>query len=119
MDVACANSYTVCKMMHPGYLTLLDFKTIASTYLIVSYTSQSRAPTDCKAGSKGMYQYQFEQSNLSPHQPIQRQCEYCYKVGTDLKTYLIKCTECEVFLCLIKERNCYKKQFLSLDQRYL
>ena len=63
MDVACANSYTVYKMMHPDYLTLLDFKTIVSTYLIVSYTSESRAPTDCKAGSKGMYQYQFEQSN--------------------------------------------------------
>ena len=119
MDVACANNYTVYKMMHPDYLTLLDFKTIVSTYLIVSYTSESRVPTDCKAGSKGMYQYQFEQSNLSPHQPIQRQCEYFYKVGIDLKTYLIKCTECGIFLCLIKERNCYKKQFLSLDQCYL
>ena len=91
MDVACANSYTVYKMMHPDYFTLLDFKTIVSTYLIVSYTSQSRASTDCKAGSKGMYQYQFEQSNLSPHQPIQRQCE----VGIDLKHILLNAQNVE------------------------
>ena len=34
MDVACANSYIVYNMMHPNDITLLDFKTIFSTYLI-------------------------------------------------------------------------------------
>ena len=34
MDVACAKSYIVYNMMHPNDLTLLDFKTTLSTYLI-------------------------------------------------------------------------------------
>ena len=33
-DIVCANSYIVYNMMHPNDLTLLNFKTIASTYLI-------------------------------------------------------------------------------------
>ena len=52
MDVSCANSYIVYNMMHPNDLTLLDFKTIVSTYLIGRYTSQSRAAADSKTGSK-------------------------------------------------------------------
>ena len=48
MDVAYANSYIVYNMMHPNDLTLLDFKTIVSTYLIERYTSRSRAPPDGK-----------------------------------------------------------------------
>ena len=42
MDIACANSYIVYNMMHPNNLTLLDFKTIVSNYLIGRYTSRSR-----------------------------------------------------------------------------
>ena len=34
--------------------------------------------------------------------------EYCYKEGIDLKTY-VKCTECGIFLFLIKKGNCFKK----------
>ena len=112
MDVACASNYIVYNMMHPNDLTLLDFKTIFSTCLIERYTSRSREPPDGKTGSKRKYQYQFEQSNLPPHlsefQNMRRQCEYCYKEETDLKIY-VKCTECGIFLCLIKERNCFKK----------
>ena len=82
MDVACANSYIVYNMMHPNDLIALDFKTIVTTYLIGKYTSRRRAPRDDKTGSKRKYQYQFEQGILSP------QCEYCYKEGTNLKTYV-------------------------------
>ena len=103
--VACANSYIVYNTVHSNDLTLLNFKTIVSLYLIGRYTSRSRAPPDGKTGSKRKYQYQFEQGNLPPHLPefqnIRRQCEYCYKEGIDLKTYA-KCTECGIFLCLIK-----------------
>ena len=58
-------------------------------------------PPDGKTNSKRKYQYQFKQDNLPPHLPefqsIRRQCEYCYKEGTELKTY-VKCTECAPFL---------------------
>ena len=36
VDVACAYSYIAYNMMHPNDFTLLDFKTIVSTYLIES-----------------------------------------------------------------------------------
>ena len=39
MDVACANSYIVYDTMDPNDLTLLNFKTVVSTYLIGRYTS--------------------------------------------------------------------------------
>ena len=60
MDVACANSFVVYKILHPNDLTLLDFKTIIATYLIGRYTSRSRAPPEGKIGSKRKYQYEFE-----------------------------------------------------------
>ena len=116
MNVACDNSYIVYNMMHPNYLTLFDFKTIVSTFLIGWYASQSRAPPDGRTGSKRKYQYQFEQGNLLPHLPkfqnIWRRCEYFYKEGIDLKTYA-KCTEFGIFLCLIKERSCFKNHHSS------
>ena len=54
IDVACANSCIVYKMM---------------LFLIGRYTSRSREPTDRKTGSKRNYQYQFEQCKLPPHLP--------------------------------------------------
>ena len=112
MDVGCANSFVVYNMFHPNDLTLLDFKTIIATYLIGSYTSRSRAPPDGKTGSKRKYQYQYEPNHLPLHfsefQSSRKHCEYCYKEGFERKTF-IKCTECRVFLCLVKERNCFMK----------
>ena len=102
--------------MHPNDFPLLDFKTIVSTYLFGRYTSRSRAPPDGKTSSKRKYQYQFEQASLPPHLPefqkIWRRCDYCYKEGIDLKNY-VKCTECGIFLCLIKERNFLKSTILK------
>ena len=106
MDVACDNSYIVYNMMHPNNLTLLDFKTIVSIYLIGIYTSRIRAPLDSNIInhhhlSKRKYQYQFEKGNLPPHLPkfqsIRRRCKYCYKEGIDLKKYA-KCIEYGIFL---------------------
>ena len=39
MNVASGSSCTIYKMMHPNDLTLLNFKTVVSTYLIGRYTS--------------------------------------------------------------------------------
>ena len=113
MDVASANSYIVYNMMHPNDLTLLGFKNIVSAYLIGKYRIRSRARPNGKRGSKRKYHYQFEQGNLPPYlsefQNIQRRCQHWYKEGIDLKTY-VKCIECRIFSCLIKDRNCFKKQ---------
>ena len=93
IDLVCANSYIVYSMMHPNDLTLLDFETIFSTYLITRYKSQSTATPDGKRGSKRKDQYHFEQGNLPSHLPeiqsIQRRFEYCYKERNDLKTYVL------------------------------
>ena len=56
MDAACANSYIDYNMMHLNDLTLLDFKTTVSNYLIGRYTSRSRTPLDDKTGSKRKFQ---------------------------------------------------------------
>ena len=110
MDIACANSFVVYNMLHPNDLTLLDFKTIIATYLIGRYTSRSRATTDGETGSQRKYQYQFEPNHLPLYLPefqsSQKCCEYCCKEGFERKTF-VKCTECRVFLCLVKERNCF------------
>ena len=52
MDVAFTNSYIVYNMMNPNELTLLDFKTIVSNYLIGRYISQSIALTKGKKMSQ-------------------------------------------------------------------
>ena len=43
MDVACANSYAVYNMMPPNDLTLINFLTIVSTYLIGRYTPNQKS----------------------------------------------------------------------------
>ena len=112
LEVVCANSFVVSNMLHSNDLTLLDFKTIIATYLIGRYTSRSRAPPDGKTGSKRKYQYQFEPNHLPLHLPefqsSRKRCKNCYKEGFERKTF-VKCTECRVFLCLVKERNCFMK----------
>ena len=56
------------------------------------YTSQSRVPPDDKTGSKRKYQYEIGKSKLPLHlsefQNVWRQCEYYYKEGINLKTYV-------------------------------
>ena len=110
IDVACVNSCIVSDMMDQDDLRLLEFKTIVSTYFIGRYISRSKARIDGKAGSKRNYQYQFVQANLQPHlqkfQNSKRLCEYYYIIH--LKT-CVKCTECGIFLRLMKERNCFEK----------
>ena len=112
MDVACVNSFVVYNMLNPNDLTLLDFITIIETYLIGRYTSQSRAPPDGTTGWKRKYQYQFEPNHLPLQLPefqsSRKRCEYCYKEGFERKTF-VKCTECRVFLCLVKKKNCFMK----------
>ena len=46
--------------------------------------------------------------DLPEFENVGRQCECCYKEGSKLKTY-VKCTECGILLCLIKERNFFKE----------
>ena len=86
--------------MHPNNLTLLDFKTIVSTYLAGKCTDRSTAPPETKTGSKRKYQNQFKQNNLPPHLPksqnIWRRCEYCYQERIDPKNY-VKCKKCRIF----------------------
>ena len=118
MDVACVNSFMVYNMLHPNDLTLLDFKTIAATYLVGRYKSQNRSPPDGKTGSRRKHQYQFEPNDLSLHLPefqsSRKRCEYCYKEGFKWKSF-VKCTEYRVFLCLVKERNCFMKHHFRLS----
>ena len=107
-DVDCVNAFIVLNMMHQNKLTLLDYKTIVSTHLIVRCTSRSRTPPEQEAGSKRKHQYHFEPNNLPSHLPefqhSRKRCEYCYKEGFHRKTF-VKCTGCGIFLCLVTERN--------------
>ena len=112
MDAACVNTFIVCNMMHQNDLNLFEYKTIVSTNLVGWYTSRRRAPPEQKLGSKRKYQYHFERKNLSLRLPefqhSRKRCEYCYKERFDRKKFA-KCTECSVFLCIVKEWNCLIK----------
>ena len=103
MGVACVNAFTIYNMMHQNDLSLLDYKIIVSTHLIGRYTSRSRIPLEQKPGSKRKHQYHFEPNNLPSHLPkfqnSRKRCEYCYKEGSDRKTF-VKWTERGLFLCL-------------------
>ena len=82
----------------------------------LSKTSCNRAPQKQKAGSKRKRQYHFEPNNLPLHfsefQHRRKRCEYCYKEGFDRKTF-VKCTECCVFLCLVKNEIVSQNIILS------
>ena len=55
--------------MHQNDLSLPDFKSVVSNYLIGRYTSQIRAPPEGKADTGRKYQYWFEHVNLPLHLP--------------------------------------------------
>ena len=116
--VAFANSCIVYNMMHPNDLTLFNFKTTGSTYLIGRYTTRTRTPPDSKTGSKRKYQSLFEQGNPPPHlsefQNIRRRFEYCYKEGIDVKKF-VKWTESWISYIWSK-REIYLKS-ISLKKR--
>ena len=115
MDVACANAFVVYNMLHPADLNLLDYKIAIATHLIGSYTSRTRAALENNIGKKRKHRYQHEPDDTPTHLPEFQnngsQCVYCYTEGFDRKTS-IKCTECGVFLCLVKERNCFFKHHM-------
>ena len=52
LDVACANSFIACNIIHPNQLTLPSIKTCVSTCLVGRYTIRNRAPQENKTESK-------------------------------------------------------------------
>ena len=59
MNVAGANSFIVYNMMHPNELTLFDFKTTVSNYLVARYTRRGTAPSEDNTELKRKYWYRM------------------------------------------------------------
>ena len=97
-------------------LTLLNFKVAVATYMIGPYTSRKRATQGNKIELKRGYRYKHEPTEVPNYLPEFQQnrhrCVYCYAGRIDRKTF-VKCSECGVFLCLVKERNCFYKHHQS------
>ena len=96
-------------MLHPDDLTFLNFQIAVATHMIGPYTSRKRAAPDNNIGSKSAYRYKHGPTEVPNHLPEFQQnhhrCVYCYAGGIERKPF-VKCSECGVFLCLCKERNC-------------
>lgn len=112
MDASIANSFIAYNMLHPGNLTLLDFKIAVATHMIGPYTSRKRAAPENNAGSKKAQRYKHDSNEIPCHLPefqtTRHRCSYCYAEGADRKTF-VRCNQCGIFLCLVKERNCFYK----------
>ena len=104
-------------MLNPDDLTLLNLKIAVPTQMIGPYTSKKRATRNNTMGSQRAIdtntsrlkcQTTFQSFNKTAiHVFIVMQGD-CYAGDIDRKTF-VKCCECGVFLCLVKERNCFYK----------
>ena len=89
MDVACTNRYIVYNMLHPGVLSLLNFKIVVATNLIGAYTSRKRGYPENKTGSKRKQRYTNAPSRS------QEAMHLLNNGGADHKTY-VECSACGV-----------------------
>ena len=111
MDVALVNSHIVYQSIGGSKLSLLDFKIVVAQNLIGKYTNRQRSFPQNRP-SKRRFLEEPGPANLPDHLPeyqVQRgRCHYCKIEGKDMKTF-VKCTTCDLYLCLVKERNCFFK----------
>ena len=90
---------------------MLDFKIVIANWLIGKYSNRQRAfPQSCPTKKKSTNQAGPVNTpdHLPEYQVSRQRCMYCKTGGKDIKTF-VKCSTCGVYLCLVKERNCFLK----------
>ena len=108
MDVACVNAFIIYNERFPNKLSLLQFKRCVADGLTRHFSSRKRKFPGVR---------HVETATLRPtgnicHMPIfqdsRHRCVNCKKLKLDHKTSVL-CSTCNISLCLVKERNCFRE----------
>ena len=108
MDISVVNAFIIYNQRFPRQLTLLQFKEAISDGLTRNFSSRKRNFPQIRSNIL----IKRRPSNVSQavHLPTfnnaRRRCVQCSKQSIEQRTF-VKCTSCDVSLCLLKERNCF------------
>ena len=113
MDIACVNSYLIYNMKHPNKLPLLDYKIFVAKNLIEYHQGQRRAvPKSRPSNRKNRPEsIDIHGGDFPDYQTTRKQCPYYAVEGKENRIFVI-CLPCNIPLCLVKERNCFKKHHI-------
>ena len=111
MDIAWVSSYLIYNVKHPNKLSLLDYKIVVAKNLIQYHQGQKRAlPMSRPANRKNQPKLiDNDGGRLPNYQTMRKRCMYCVMKGKENRIFVI-CLACYVALCLVMERNCFKKE---------
>ena len=114
MDIACISSYVIYNIKHPYKLSLLDYKIVATKNVIQYHEGRKMAipmsrPSKRKNKPESIYNHG---GRLPDYQTMRKLCAYCAIEGRENRIFVI-CLECNIPLCLVKERNCFQKHHIQ------
>ena len=112
-DIACVNSYLIYNMKHPNKLSLLDYKIVVAKNLIQYHQSRERAVPMSRSCKRKNQPETVDNhgGHLSDYQKMRKRYAYCAMEDKENRKFVI-CLACNIPLCLVKERNCFKKHHI-------
>ena len=113
MDIAFVNSYFIYNMKHPNKLSLLDYKIVVAKYLIQYNQGRKRAVPMSRQSKRKNQPESIDNhgGHLPDYQTMRKRCAYCEMESKGNRTLVI-CLPCNIPLCLLKERNCFQKDYI-------
>ena len=109
MDTTVVNAHVIYKKTVDSKMNLFKFKVTLAESLINRFSSRKRK----FMAEEPDLTVQIPQSMKEPDHMVQftdkrRRCQYCLNNGRKEVKCFTYCQSCNVFLCVQKDRNCFK-----------
>ena len=111
IDMGLANSFIIYETIASKFptrsanniaKTQKDFRRMIAINLIGDFNSRKRAPFNAK-------QYRSQPRHRIEYAEKHGRCKRCYDQERKDRKGVIKCSDCNVYLCLNKNRNCWEQ----------
>jgi DNA excision repair protein ERCC-6 len=107
LDMAMCNSYIAFKdCARESKLSSKEFRQVVVRALTASFSSRKRSSSETLGSKKGRLDVRPVCQHLPIHSSERGRCHHCSTRKTNFRSN-IKCSVCNVHLCLNSERNCY------------
>ena len=103
-------------MKHPNKFSLVDYKIVVAKNLIQYHQGRKKAvpmlsPSKRKNQPESIANHG---GHLPDYQTMRNRCAYCAIEGKGSRTFvIIEDLACNIPLCLVKERHCFQKHYIS------